>query len=137
MCPEADSYKEINAFSNDDALVRKVFDFSKDGGAIGVYDLCKVNRAMVLEECYVNVYEAFTDVGGTATAEVGVKGGDTDAILPATDKTGLLVDTTIDGDAAGKRLRLEKDDVLSLEIKTEAFTGGKLEVVMVMRPFLA
>lgn len=133
MCPEADDFRNVNAFSNEALLVRKVYDFSKDGGAISVIDLLKANVDLVIEESYVNVKAAVTSAGAP-TLEVGIKGGDTDAIMVATVKANLLVDTTIDGAAASKRLRLLKDEIVALEIKVAILTAGIIEVVLVLRP---
>ena len=134
MCPEAEDFREANAFTNDLLFLRKTYDFDKDGGAISVIDLLKLNSPMVLEQAYVSVKAAPTS-GGAATVEVGVKGGDTDAILPATVLGSLLINTTTDGAAASKRLRLAKDSVIALEIKAFALTAGKIEVVLALRKF--
>jgi len=134
MCPEAEDFREMNAFSNDLIFIRRTYDFDKDGGAISVIDLMKANDAMVLEQAYVSVKTAVTSAGAP-TVEVGIKGGDTDAILPATVKAGLLINTTIDGAAASKRLRVAKDAVIALEIKVAPLTAGKIEVVLALRKF--
>lgn len=134
MCPEVDDYREVNAFHNESLLVRKVYDFTKDGGSIAVFDLMKMNAAMVIEESYVNVKVAVLS-GGAPTVQIGIKGGDTDALMVATVKANLLINTTIDGAAASKRLYVAKDAVISLEVKVAALTAGKIELVLVIRPF--
>lgn len=134
MCPEVDDFREANAFTNDLLFLRKTYDFDKDGGLQVVFDLLKMNAAMVLEQAYINVKTA-VESGGAPTVEVGIKGGDTDAILAATLKGALLINTTIDGAAASKRLRIAKDAIIALEIKIADLTAGKIEVVLALRKF--
>lgn len=134
MCPEAEDFREMNAFSNDLVFIRRTYDFDKDGGAISVIDLLKAKDAMVLEQAYVSI-KTGVESPGAVTVEVGIKGGDTDAILPATVKANLLANTTIDGASASKRLRIAKDAIIALEIKVDTITAGKIEVVLAMRKF--
>ena len=132
--PQADDYRETNAFHNDALYVEREYDFSKDGGAQEVIDLLKVNAAMVIEEVYVKVVDAVLS-GGSATVEIGVKGGDTDAIMAATGPGGLTAGLVIDGASASKRLKLAADAEISMEIKVADLTAGKIKVSMVLRPF--
>lgn len=134
MVPEADSFREIAAFSNDDLYVRKIYDFSKDGGAISVIDLVKANQNMVIQDAWINVKED-VESGGAPTVEIGIKGGDTDAIMAATLKGALTNNKTIEGAAASKKLFVAKDAVISAEIKIATLTAGKIELNLVMRKF--
>lgn len=134
MCPLADDFRKANGFTNEPIYERLVYDFSKDGGAIDIFDLLQVNESMVIEEAWINVKTAVTSAGAP-TVEAGVKGGDTDAILPATLKGALLLSTTIDSASASKRLRLAKDAILALQIKVAVLTAGVIEINVILRRF--
>ncbi len=100
----------------------------------GVLDLMDVKQDIVIHQALTKVKTAFTS-GGAVTVEIGVKAGDTDAILPATLKGALLAPIVIDGDAASERLRVPKGSVLAMEIKVDTVTAGKLELEIAFTKF--
>lgn len=126
MADAADK-KSLSAFSNEVEYKTVTFDFDEDGGAIGVYDMLEFAHAAVIHQAYVKIEDDFTS-GGAATIEIGVKGGDTDAILTASLPTGAP--SVVDGDAASERLYLASGAILSLEVKVAALTAGKCTLVV-------
>lgn len=130
----AKDYKYVNAFSNELDVVEAVYDFSKDGGAVSVIDLMEMKEAMQIMNASVQVLAAVVS-GGAATVEIGVKGGDTDAILPATLQAALPINTGFDCAAAGKGLYVASGGIISLEIKVAELTAGKIKVVLYGKKF--
>ena len=125
---DAKGKKELGLFSNESGYERMSYKFSDDGGAISVINLGECKQDIIISQAYVGVKKAFTDAGGTGTVEIGIAGGDTDAIMPATLVSGLGADTVIDGDAASERLRVPSGSNLAMEIKVEAMTDGELDL---------
>jgi hypothetical protein len=124
----AKAYVKQGVFSNDWERVVLRYDFDKDGGAVGVIDLMEAKgEALVLHLADVKVKTAVVS-GGAATVEIGVKGGDTDAILPASLQAALTAPKSIAGDAASRALYLASGAILALEIKVAALTAGVIEV---------
>ncbi len=130
----AKGFKEISVFSNHVEKIEMEYDFAKDGGLVSVIDLGKFPEAMVIMDAVVKVKTAVVS-GGSATVEIGVKGGDTDAIMAATLQAALLVDTTVPGASACKGLYLAAGAQLSAEIKVAALTAGKLVVSLMVQKF--
>ena len=126
--PTAYNHIKIGAFSNQWERVVMRYDFAKDGGAVGVINLAQVKEAMVLHLADTKVKTAVVS-GGAATVEIGVAGGPTAAVLPATLQAGLTAPKSIAGDAASRALYLAADSQLALEIKVAALTAGVIEVV--------
>lgn len=126
--------KFASQFSNGLELMRGFYDFSVDGGAVDVYDLVEMDQDIVIVQAWCSVKELFTS-GGAPTVEVGVKGGDTDAILPATALGSLTNGALFDGDAASERLKVVDGGILSMEIKVAAVTAGKLELALLYAKF--
>lgn len=127
-------HKKVDVFSNEVYMVKGVYDFAKDGGAIAVYDLFTANEAIVIHQAFTKVKTAVTS-GGAATVEIGIKAGDTDALLAATAPAGLLINTVLDGAAASERLLVAADAIIALEVKVAALTAGKIEVCLVVSKF--
>lgn len=126
--------KMVDTFAKEMVLVKAVYDFAKDGGAVGVVDLMETSEATVLHRAWVNVKTAVVS-GGAATVEIGVAGGDTDAVLPAQLQAALTAPKTFDGDAASKGLYLASGAKLSAEIKVAALTAGKIELCALVSKF--
>jgi len=121
--------KEASAFSNEIKKVEAEYDFAEDGGAVSVLDMIDVKKDIIVHQAYFKVKTAFTS-GGSATVEVGIKGGDTDALIAATAVGSLTANAVIDGASAGQRLRIASGAVISAEIKVAALTAGKGKIVI-------
>lgn len=133
--PVAKDYKEaVYVFSGGAEHIEIEYDFSKDGGAVGVYDLAMIKERMVLEKCYLKCDEAFTS-GGSATVEIGIKAGDTDALMAATAVGSMTQYAVIDQASTADGLVIAPDAVLALEVKVAALTAGKATLVLKLAQF--
>ena len=132
----ADLKNKVNSslFSNALDLISVEYDYSKDGGAIGVLDMIEMKHAVVIHRAWVKVSDSVLS-GGAATVEIGVKGGDTDAVLAASAPAALVAPSVTDGDAASKALYLASGAILSMEIKVAALTAGKVELIILAEKF--
>lgn len=132
--PAAKGKKLVNTFTGHMDQVEAVYDFAKDGGAVSVIDLVEMKEACIIHGASVKVLTSVTS-GGAATVEIGVAGGDTDAILPATLQAALVAPKGFDSDAAGKGLYVASGGKVSAEIKVAALTAGKLSVTLFVSKF--
>lgn len=121
-------------WSNDMEVVKMVYDFSVDAGAVGTYELYEAKEAMIIVESMVKVKTAVVS-GGAATVEIGILSGDTDAILAASLQAALTAPQVIDGAAASKRLYVASGSKIALEVKVAALTAGKIEVELLMAKY--
>lgn len=113
------------------------YDFSKDGGATGALDMIKFKEAVVIEQAYVKVKTTCTS-GGSATVIIGIIGGDTDALLDATDGAvaNLVAGSALEGDlATSPALYVAADGVIGMTIGTAALTAGKFVLVLKVAQF--
>lgn len=122
-------------FSNDKEVIRVRYDFSQDGGAVGVLNLLTASGAMVVKDFHAVVKTACTS-GGSAVLDVGVVGGDTDVLLDGVAVASLTAnsvhsDPLVEGTPNTKLVPFYIADagVIAMEIKTAAFTAGVIEFV--------
>ena len=130
MADVADKKTAGKGWSNEIKKIEVEYDFSADGGAVGVLDMLEAESDMLIHDAFVKVGTAFTSGTSSATVELGVKGGDTDAVMAATLVTGLTAGLGIAGASASKGLKLASGAILSAEIKVEAVTAGDLKLVV-------
>lgn len=121
-------------------MAHAVYDFAKDGGAVGVIDLFSLPANTIVHDCWCEVETALTS-GGAATVEIGVTGGDTDGMIAQAaytvfaldfvtgdvNKGALLFDTTED---ANLRAKVTAASTIALKIATAALTAGKVHVYL-------
>jgi len=105
------------------------YNFPEDAGEIGVLDMLTIGEKLLVERCYVKGNAAVTSAGAP-TVEIGVKDGDTDALIPATLKGAMGVDAVVKEASTADGLVLQADSVLSMEIKFAALTAGKFTFVL-------
>lgn len=132
MAAVAKAKTVATTFKNDVEVVRIVYDFAVDAGAVGALDLLTVDGDAVVRLKHLAVKTACTS-GGSATVAVGVTGATT-AFVDATEGAvaNLTANAIIDGASAPKYVA-DGNKVL-LTIGTAALTAGKLEAVLeVMR----
>lgn len=113
------------------------YDFAVDAGATGALDLIKFKEAVVIEQFYAKVNTTCTS-GGSATVIVGIVGGDTDALLDATDGAvaNLVAGVSLPGDlATSPALAVAADGVIAMTIGTAALTAGKITYVFKVAQF--
>ena len=112
-----------------------VYDFDKDGGAFGTpIDLFELSANTIVHDFWCEVETAPASLG-LATLEVGITGGDTDAVI-AQDAFGAFALDSVssdvmkgadlwDGDGSLKK-KYTAATILSLLIGTAALTAGKV-----------
>lgn len=127
------AFKKMGIFSGNAEWVRLVYDFAKDGGAVGALDLAEAGEDMVLMDAMTKVKAACTS-GGAATLIVG-RTGDTDAILASTAVAALTLGSVHAGDAASRQKKMVSGDKLLMTIGTAAFTAGQLEIWVLVSKF--
>lgn len=131
----AKGYHYANGWSGGEIQVYKaVYDFAVDGGAVSVIDLIELQEAMVIHGGIVKVKTLCTS-GGSATVELGIKAGDTDAVLAATAVASLTANAVFSNAAASTDLYVASGAIISMEIKVAALTAGKIEVELQMSKF--
>jgi hypothetical protein len=122
-------------FANEMEIHRVVYDFAEDAGATGVLDLLTTVDAVIIKDFHAVVKTACTS-GGSAVLDVGVSGGDTNVLLAGVAVASLtanscharpLVEGTPNTDLVP--FYLAANGKLVQEIKTAAFTAGKIEYV--------
>jgi hypothetical protein len=95
MAAVKDMKKLGPAFSNDEVVIRAVYDFAKDGGAVGALDLFEAGADILITHFSSVVKTAVTSTGNLTLA-VGVTGATT-AFMTATQgaKANLVADAAI------------------------------------------
>jgi len=124
-------------FKNREHSMKCVYDFAKQGGAIGAINLknsaldstCVVPKGAIIRDVIVDVVTAVTS-GGAAT--VALTTGQTAAdLLGATAKTSFTLNALLAGvpvGTAATAFKLTADRTLSATVATAALTAGKLNV---------
>lgn len=125
--------KFVDVKSNEQQVVKAVYDFSKDAGAVASYELAEITGSdAVLEFISIEGIDSVTTT--TGTLDLGYTGAGT-AFLSATGSTTLEAgDFTIPAETFVP-VKIAKGQKILGEIKTAAFTAGKFVVTMVFRKF--
>jgi hypothetical protein len=125
------------AFSNEEVVIRAIYDFAEDGGAVGALDIFEANEDIVITHFSTHVKTAVTSTGNLTLA-VGVTGATT-ALLTATQgaKANLTTGAVLFPlDASGADdtswaptipRRLAKGQKVLQTIGTEVANAGKVE----------
>lgn len=129
----AADFQKMSLFSNQLLKVVRTYDFTKDTGAIDVYELMEASEDMVIVQAYTKVKVAVLSAGAP-TVDIGIT-SDPNAIMVAQLKAALSLNAIIDGAAASQRLRIPSGEKLLLEIKVAVLTAGKLEVELLLAKF--
>lgn len=128
-------YESVTPNSNDLKLVSAVYDFAVDAGAQGVLDMVIFNAPMVIHRAWIKVLTAVTSASAPELI-IGVKGGDTDAVLQTTLKAALGANVVLSGDAASNNLYVASGGIISMTIGVADLTAGKFKLVMEVSKFL-
>lgn len=120
--------KFANLFSMGLEFVEVIWDFAKDGGAVAVFDLLEMKEAVLIIAANTEILTTCTS-GGSATVEMGVKSGTTNAILAATAVASLTAAKGFPCAAAGDGLYVASGGILSMEVKVAALTAGKIKLI--------
>lgn len=119
-------------------VAHAVYDFAKDGGAIGVINIFDLPANTIVHDCWFEVEEALTS-GGSATLELGENGGDTDGFIAQAAVAGFTVDKVSAQSEKGALLydATAKDSLrykntaaktIGFKIATAALLTGKLHI---------
>lgn len=136
-------HKTVNLFRNEEALVRVLYDFAKDGGATtDAYMLLTADEDIVITDFWVRGITELDSAADGTSIDVGIDGGDEDILLDgvaeATVAAAALVKPTIVEGAPNVLplpLKVAATGQIQLKILAEALTSGKCEFNFVCRPF--
>lgn len=130
------AYKSIGTpFSNEMVFERIVYDFSLDGGAVGVLNLFTAQDDLIIPYFHATVKTACTS-GGSAVLDVGIVTTDTDRFIDGVAVASLTANSVhipplVEGtpNTALVPTFLADGGIVAMEIKTATFTAGKIEFV--------
>jgi len=127
---EVKGLKKIGSpYGNEVELVRVVYDFAEDTGALGTYDLLKSQGICHVRLLGVMVETAVTS-GGTPTFDIGIEGGVqmySNLALTAIDAVGDFAQPA--SLATAQFFRVTDGQDVTFVIETATVTAGKLEFV--------
>lgn len=113
-------------YSNEEEVVKVIYDFAKDGGAVGSLTLATASSDCMITGFAAVVKTACTS-GGSATVQVGDTGDD-DRYLTATAVASLTANAVFgENGAFDQAVRLASGQVLAMKIAVAALTAGKIE----------
>jgi hypothetical protein len=121
-----DKKKVGGGFANAAEMVRVEYDFAKDGGAIGNYDVLEADSACVVSLRHMAVKSAVTS-GGAMTVDLGKNAGGTQFF-----SNKAVADLTLDSlhlTSAPAAVRLVAGDKVVMALEAFAATAGKVEMV--------
>jgi hypothetical protein len=126
--------KFVAPFGNEMQVVKAAYDFAKDGGAVASYEVAECTSALGCVLDFVSI-EGITTVATTSgTLDLGYTGAGT-AFLAATASGTLEAgDFTIPAETFVP-VKIANGAKVLIEIKSAAFTAGKLAITMVFRKF--
>jgi hypothetical protein len=115
-------------FRNEGRLVRVVYDFAIDAGAIKDYDVLEAEGALLVELLSIDCKTALV---ATATANLDLGKGDGGVEFKSALDIGgdIAVDVQTPADTAGTMVELADGEKIVMGVDTEVITAGKLEYV--------
>ena len=116
-------------FGNEEKVIKVVYDFAKDGGAIGTFDLFTASQACIITGFHMVVQTACTS-GGAATVSAGYTGA-VAGLLTATAVASLTANAVFGENGAFDQVkRLASGETAGISIATAALTAGKIEMTL-------
>ena len=111
-------------------IVKIVYDFSTDTGAVAAYNGFRAKQKMVVSKAYMKVQTACTS-GGSATVSLG-QTGSVASLVAATAVASLTANAVIAGVSAtgAGGIALAVDDYVLFDIAVAALTAGKIEATL-------
>ena len=136
-------HKTVNLFRNEEKLVRVLYDFDTETGAVADdYMLFTADEDLVITEFWIRGITELDSAADGATIDVGIDGGDEDifinGVAEATVAAGALVQATVVEGAPNvfaMPIKLASAGKIRLKLIGEALTSGKCEFNFVCRPF--
>lgn len=113
------------SFPNAAEIVRVVYDFAVDGGAIGALDAIEATDTCVVSMKHAHVISAVTS-DGAVEFSIGSE-ANTNEFLNAEVKADLAENDVLS--SVGSKVRLVSGDKIQLDIAVAAITAGKVEFV--------
>ena len=113
-------------FANDAEIVRVVYDFTKDGGAVANYDVLVADSACVVSLKHMAVKTAVTS-GGSMTLDLGKGAGGTEFF--SNKAVAALTANSIHVTSAPAAVRLASGEKVVMALEVAAATAGKVEMV--------
>jgi hypothetical protein len=117
-------------FPNNLVIQRAVYDFAKDGGAIGALDVFEATQDCVILSAYAVVKTTCTSADA-ATVSLGIDAGAT-ALFGATAVASLTAGALVPQTAAATPIKLVTGSKVKINIAAFALTAGKIEVVLLV-----
>ena len=134
MANVADHKTICEPFGNAESIVRVTYDFAKDGGAAGVFNLITADGDLVITDAHMYVETAFTSAGAP-TIDVGVVGVNTSSLIENALKTkfpaGRFINclTALEGNATGTLYSLPfllaDTKIVAMTLGVTTLTAGK------------
>ncbi len=126
---------EFNTSDEGLEIIKIVYDFSKDGGAVSFLNGFQAGQKMVVHKAVMKVQTTCTS-GGSATVSLG-KTGSVAGLVAATAVASLTGDAIIAGvstfGAGG--IILAAADYVGFDIAVAALTAGKIEATLFVEKF--
>lgn len=127
MASVAKAAKVGATFSNKEEVVKVIYDFANDAGAVGSLDLATAQSDCLITGFHAVVKTTCTS-GGSATVQFGDTNDD-DRYLTATAVASLTANATFgENGAFNQVVRLASGEKLTMAIAVAALTAGKIEV---------
>lgn len=132
-------------FANQTEIVRVVYDHAVDGTAADALDVLTADGDIAIVNFYAKVITACTS-GGSAVLNVGISGGDDDALMDAVAVAGLttgslhkapivLSEGTPNTGFGPLPLKLASGGKIIMDTATDSFLTGKIEFVFEIAKF--
>lgn len=124
-------------FGNSEELVRITYNFADDAGTVGAFNLFTAGANLVITDFYANVQTAVVSTGNACVIDVGIVTTAPQILVQDTVqakwaanafvKPHDLIEGNLAGDVFALPLRVAKDAVVAMTVKTAALTAGKVE----------
>lgn len=121
---QADGYRAVSGvpFSNGSTIIRRVYDFALDGGALAdEITLTSFTDGCAVRLLGISVETAF--VGATATIDCGIAGGSAVEFLSAEAVASFSAGAFVPG--VSDYIAVAAADDIEMDINTAALTAGK------------
>jgi hypothetical protein len=115
-------------FRNEGKVVRVVYDFAQDGGAIADYDAIVADGAILVELLSIDCKTALTATA-TSNMDLGKNAGGVEFLSAFDAGGGISADVQTPGDTAGMVVELADGEKIVMGVDTAAITAGKLEFI--------
>lgn len=120
-------------FQNSVELVKVIYDFDVDGGAVGDYDVLEADGACLVQLVSIDCQTALT-AAASSVIDLGKGDGGTEFISNLDAASGISADVQTLPDTAGTVVELADGEKIVMGIEVAAVTAGKLEFNFLVFP---